>query len=210
MYQLVSLYISIPESIVNDLEEPGLEISDIEPLDKEERKEQEQELEATEGVNKLGFKLTPENSISVGMDMNSNQGYLVSKEGLFFNTLGGTKYQITKRWEAVLDGICKTINPGLITNVEIYKNVIILNGKVIEPSNIIGGQENIRIGDIVNYEILGKRFKAIKAMKLDGPEYDDLMFEFKDNTSKLLKAFKNLRRIYVVQQYGKVLLLLYS
>lgn len=141
------------------------------------------------------IRLTPENCIRVQMDPSS---LLETKQEKFFSTLGGTKYQLRKRWQIILDGVAKKVNPGLISEVEVYRDYLIMNGKVIDSVNILGGTAGIRLSDIVDYKLLAKKFKAIKELTLDSAGYDELDYQFRD-ISKVFKTFKNLRRINLKQ-----------
>lgn len=190
-----------PFTEFEDIEEPGeaqvnRQQQPPRPQQVVNQNPQEQIPIATTDINPI--RLTPENSIRVKMDPSS---LLETKQEKFFNTLGGTKYQLRKRWQALLDGIAKRINPGLISEVEIYKNMLVINGKIIDPSNIIGGPAGIKICDIVDYKILAKKCKVIKELTLDSAGYDELDYQFKD-INRVFKTFKNLRRIHLKQSYG--------
>lgn len=108
--------------------------------------------------------LTTKNSIVASMD-----DYETAEKfhGVFFKGLWGTRWEFQKRWEAVLASISKSINPNMVTRVTINSDNMFVNNRQVAMMNILGGDADVRIEDIVEFKTLIKKFPQLKSIAMD-------------------------------------------
>lgn len=111
-----------------------------------------------------GMKLTPENSVIVSMpESHPLEGW----ESKLFKTLKGATYEFNSRWNLILTEIGKRMQSGLVTRVMITAEEMYVNGRFVATENVIGGFENIRLEDLVDFKELFKKFNNITELTLD-------------------------------------------
>ena len=108
--------------------------------------------------------LTTKNSIVASMD-----DYETAEKfhSVFFKGLWGTRWEFQKRWEAVLASISKSINPNMVTRVTINSDNMFVNNRQVAMMNILGGDADVRIEDIVEFKTLIKKFPQLKSIAMD-------------------------------------------
>ena len=137
-------------------------------------------------------RLSPENSIIVEMN---NKHPLELYESRLLKTLKGTNYELDKRWDLILKSISNRINPNLITRVILIQDEMYVNNRLVSTLNVLGGFENIRLEDVVEFRKMFKRFNNINEMTIDtimverfSMEQSDLPRGFFNYSSKLRKV----------------------
>lgn len=138
------------------------------------------------------LKLTPENSIIAEL---SDKHPLEKHERRLLKSLKGANYEFSRRWEAILNAVSKRINSNLVTRVIIVQDEMYVNNRLVSTVNIVGGFENIRLEDIVDFKALFKKFRNISELTLDATmvqrfqiEQPNLPYGFFAYGEKLLKV----------------------
>lgn len=139
--------------------------------------------------------LTKENSILVTMP-NYATGEKFSNR--LFKTLWGTKYEFKNRWKLILDTVADQTNANMVKRLTITEDAIVFNKKSIATIDILGGAEDIRIEDIVNFTMTAKKFKNIDSIVLDEIIFETAQIEFGDPIAGLFKTFPNLQNLSVL------------
>ena len=108
--------------------------------------------------------LTTKNSIVASMD---DYDTAERFHKTFFKGLWGTRWEFQKRWEAVLASISKNINPNMVTRVTINSDNMFVNNRQVAMMNILGGDADVRLEDIVEFKTLLKKFPQLKSLAMD-------------------------------------------
>ena len=74
-----------------------------------------------------------------------------------------------------------------------------VNNKVISASNLIGGFEDVRIEDIINFKSLAKQFPNIREMAIDDAILERAAIEFDQPLIDMFALFKYLSRLVVIK-----------
>ena len=146
-------------------------------------------------TNKV-HRLNDENSICVSME-----DYCAMENRAFklFKTIEGSEMEFFKRWDAVLNGISKKIAPGLVTRVIIGDDCMYVNKKLIHMSGILGGIEDIRMEDIVNFGKTFKKFPNIKEITLSGTIFEAAQNQLGNPFMMLFEMGSQLNMIQVIE-----------
>ena len=139
--------------------------------------------------------LTPENSVLISMP---EYDALESTAGRLFDSLWGTQYQFKKRWKRILDGVVPSSRAGMITRMTIMEDVIAFNKKTVATLNILGGDEDIRIEDIVEFKSTAKKFPNIREIILDQTIFARAQAEFDEPFDGIFNAFTRLDALAVM------------
>lgn len=143
------------------------------------------------------YKCTPDNTIFISLDENS---VLERKSSELFKMLYyGAEYEFKKRWSIILKGISKQMNSDLVTRIKIFQYEMYVNNKVISASNLIGGFEDVRIEDIINFKSLAKQFPNIREMTIDDTILERAAIEFDQPLIDMFAQFKYLSRLVVIK-----------
>lgn len=118
-----------------------------------------------------------------------------------FESINGVSYEFKKRWDYVLDSISSIYyDKSLIRRIGFTERHIVVNGKLINFGNILGGDECITVADILDISATLKRFKFIQSISFDSVTSQCLIDEYGSSVEELWKIFeqnKNLNRIEV-------------
>lgn len=147
-------------------------------------------------------RLTDDNSIDC---RGAGVGELSLFENILLNTPRGAERYIEKLWKSIL---AKVIDQGYkmanITRVSIYGGNLYINGKIIILNGVLGGRQDIRLRDIVNFGILFKKYPMIRELRLDDEILRVAMLELGENSlEKLFILGKKLDIIYIKGVDGK-------
>ena len=108
-----------------------------------------------------------------------------------FESRNGTAYEFKKRWDLVLKEIRKMFpNASMVTRLSIMGTQITVNGKLILLDDIIGGEYDIRIEDIVQIRATFKKFPFIQYLILDNVATQKLILEYGDDAKGIWKIFQ--------------------
>ena len=147
------------------------------------------------------FGLTKENSIVAILDKNETTQKFRST---LFKTLWGSKYEFKCRWKSILDSVAGSMNPSLVKRVIITEDAIVFNNKQIATVDIIGGEYDIRIEDIVNFGMTASRFVNISDIIIDTTILEAAQIEFGNVIDGMFKVFKNLNNFAVLSHGYKM------
>lgn len=115
------------------------------------------------------WELTDNNCIRVVMPTYDTSERFSNR---FFRTIKGAEYEFNRRWKVVLKSITARVrSKDLITRVAIGEDTMYINKKLVSFDGVLGGFEDIRLKDIVNFKMLGKEFKNISELTLDTEIY---------------------------------------
>ena len=122
-----------------------------------------------------------------------------------FKTMWGAQYEFKTRWEKILKAAAQKVNPDLIKRVTITEDAIAFNKMKVATLGILGGNEDIRIEDIVNFEMLAKKFRNISTLQLDETIFSAAQVELGDPVEALFKKLTKLQSLVVFEAgYGNV------
>ena len=120
-----------------------------------------------------------------------------------FESRNGTSYEFKKRWSYVLESIeYQYPKKSLVTRIAIDGDTIVVNNKFIDISELIGGEYDIRLKDIVNIHALLKKFSGIQELILDLDSTECMMHEYGTTTQDVWRMFqenRQLRSLGIVQ-----------
>ena len=140
-------------------------------------------------------RCTPDNSIIVSLD---DYSVAENRAFKFFKTFEGTDYEFNKRWNAVLNGIAKQMNPLLITRVVIGDDCMYVNKKLIHMSGILGGLEDVRLEDLVEFNKLFKKFPNIKEITITGVIFEAAQIQLGNPFMMMFELGNKLNYIEVI------------
>lgn len=150
------------------------------------------------------FGLSSENSVLVEMPE-----YWVAERmsGRLKKTLWGARYEFNSRWQYLLNETAKKINPSIVARVIITEDAIVFNKKHIATINILGGDDDVRVEDIVNFSMLAKKFPNISSLVLDKTIFEAAQIELGEPITGLFRTFRSLQKLMVADYgYGKAAL----
>lgn len=108
-----------------------------------------------------------------------------------FESRNGTAYEFKKRWDLVLKAIHRLFpNASMVTRLSIMGTQITVNGKLILIDDILGGDYDIRLEDIVCIRSTFKKFPFIQYLILDNLATQKLILEYGDNAMGIWRIFK--------------------
>ncbi|MBO5386673.1 MAG: hypothetical protein J6A59_00795, partial [Lachnospiraceae bacterium] len=119
----------------------------------------------------------------------------------FFRTIKGSEYEFNRRWKVVLKSISARVrSKDLITRVDIGEDTMYINKKLVSFDGVLGGFEDIRLKDIVNFKMLSKEFKNISELTLDTEIYTQGTLEAVNNNliGYLFTIMPKLQRIAIL------------
>ena len=94
------------------------------------------------------------------------------------------------RWSAILDRVERTVNPNEVRRVYIYDNAMFINRRLCNLNGVLGGENGVTLGDIVNYRLLARKFKHIREMALDYDTMKSGYIEFGIDSDVVAEIFK--------------------
>lgn len=140
--------------------------------------------------------LTKDNSIVITMPETDTAEKFSKK---LFSGLWGAQYEFKSRWKAILDGVGSKKSAALITRATILEDAIVFNKKMVATINILGGDEDIRIEDIVNFSMTAKQFVNIREIILDTTIFERAQAELGDPINKLFSIFTQLNKLCIIE-----------
>ena len=146
------------------------------------------------------LKCNSANSIIVEMPESSTAERYASK---LFETFGGTRYEFDRRWKLVLDSIGNDMNKNLVTRVSLMENTMYVNKTLAHLNGVIGGLEDIRLSDIVDFGKLFKKFKNIEELVMDEVIFEVAVNYYKNPFISLFEMSSRLKAVIVLQGMGK-------
>lgn len=146
--------------------------------------------------------LTTKNSIVASMD----EYETAERFGkTFFKGLWGSRWEFQKRWEAIINSITKSIKADMVTRITLTGDNIFVNNRQVVTINILGGDADVRIEDIVEFYTLCKKFPQLKNIALDSAIAQRLNELYPDDPNgTLFKMSKSLLTIiYLGDSWGE-------
>lgn len=140
--------------------------------------------------------LTKDNSVLVTMPTYSTAEKF---HKTLFRGLWGAQYEFKNRWRAILNGVATNTNPNLVTRFVVMEDTVVFNKKQVATINIIGGEDDIRIEDLVNFKMTASKFKNIENIILDEITFERAQIEFGDPINGMFNAFKKLQWLTVFE-----------
>ena len=115
---------------------------------------------------------------------------------------GATMY--TKRlWRSIITNVLNSgLRRGAINRVSMLGDNLYVNGKLVILDGIIGGADNLRLRDIVNFKYTLKQLPMVEKLKIDMDMLRKAVIEFDyadDTIKKLFECSKRLAEIVVVR-----------
>lgn len=125
---------------------------------------------------------------------------------MMLRTPAGAQRYIDKLWDSILEtAIDQGYKPAVITRASLYDDNMTLNGKILILDGIIGGRDDIRLVDIVNFRILFRRFPLLRVLRIDTGFLQSAITEFGDDVvGTLFKIGKKLDVVEIITN-GEVL-----
>lgn len=128
---------------------------------------------------KVKSLLNDQNSIDC---RSAGVGRLSFIDRTLLGTPKGAQRYINKLWDSILtSAIDQGYKPAIISRAVLYDDNITLNGKVLILDGIIGGRDDIRLTDIVNFRLLFRRFPMIRTITIDTGFLQSAITEFGDD-----------------------------
>ena len=138
--------------------------------------------------------LSKENSVLVEMPPYATSERFSNR---LFKTLWGSRYEFKSRWKEILDGFSKHIKADLVKRAIISEDSIVFNKRMLAAINILGGQDDIRVEDIVDFGMTAKKFKNISELMLDQTVFEAAQIELGNPVDGLFNTFINLNRLII-------------
>ena len=153
------------------------------------------------------YNYTDDNFIDV--KVNKYEGIEKFKK-VMYESRNGTAYEFKKRWDIVLKQISKMCpDKAMVTRISIAGTQINVVGKPLRLNNILGGEYDVRIEDIVNIHALFKKFPYIQYIIIDSNIVQNVVQEYGEGADGFWKIFqqnKPLKTIGIIPNgYGKAL-----
>lgn len=145
--------------------------------------------------SKKMHRCTDENTIFVSME---DYAPMENRAFKLFKTVDGAEYEFTKRWDAILNGISKKMKPDLVTRVVIGDDCLYINKQLVHMTGILGGLEDVRMEDVVNFGKLFKKFPNIKEITMTGTIFEAAQIQLGNPFMMLFELGKNLNFIEVI------------
>lgn len=128
---------------------------------------------------------------------------------MMLKTPSGAEKYVKNIWKQVLSDIKNQgYSPALITRVSMWGGHLYVNGKIVMLDGILGGRQNIRLKDIVDYGLLFKRFPMIKDLRLDEEMLQSALMELGENSiNGLFSLGKKLENIFIKRVNGEMVVI---
>lgn len=142
-------------------------------------------------------------------DARSTQNVLVLNKGAFgevntpkyhtierfkkklFESRNGAAYEFKKRWELVLKAVRHIFpNAAMVKSFSILGNQLTVNGQLILLDEILGGEYDIRIEDVLSIRDTFKRFPMIQQLVLDNNAAQKLILEYGEDARGIWRLFQ--------------------
>lgn len=148
-------------------------------------------------------KLTDENSINCKM---AGPGELSPLEKIMLGTYRGAERYINKIWKSVLNSVVNQgYPPPTITKVSLYGGQMYVSNKILILDGVLGGRQNIRLRDIVNFKMMFKKFPMIKELRLDEDMVRASLAELgEDSIYKMFQFANKLEVVYIKMKDGTI------
>lgn len=149
------------------------------------------------------IKLDSSNSIDARL---AGPGHLGLLGGMLINTPKGAEKYMRNIWKSIMDVIIQQGNPvPTITRVSLIGGQISINGKIVLLDGVIGGRQNIRLKEIVNFRDLFKRFPMINELRIDEEMVQAGIAELGDDLYiRMFDMGRKLQVIILMEMNGRV------
>jgi len=108
-----------------------------------------------------------------------------------FESRNGTAYEFKKRWNFVLKEIKKMYpNASMVTRVAIMGTQLTVNGRLILLDDVVGGDYDIQLIDILHIRDTFKKFPMIQYMILDNEATQKMIIEYGPDAHGIWKMFQ--------------------
>ena len=145
--------------------------------------------------------LNKENSIDC---RKASVGELTPFEELMLSTPKGAARYTKKLWGSILSQITSSgLRAPNVTRLSIYGGHMYINGNIVNLNGVIGGKENIRVVDIVDFKATFKKFPRIRDLRLDEQMLNAAILELGDDViNRIFTMNKNLGKLYISSSDG--------
>lgn len=117
-----------------------------------------------------------------------------------FESANGTAYEFKKRWDYVLKKIAERHpDRALVRKIAFTELHVIVNGKMMMLNNLIGGEDDIQITDILRIKDTFKKFPMIQSITFDGPTTQCLIDEYGTTAQEVWSIFQENRALKVIE-----------
>lgn len=120
----------------------------------------------------------------------------------------GMNYNFKQRWNFILNAISNAFpRDNMITKVHIMMDMIMVNNKIVNISEMLDNEYGIMLDDIVNFSELLRRFMSIRELVVDQESFRWLTREFYGEQNGIYKAFnigRSLEAIKIDNQTGTI------
>lgn len=119
---------------------------------------------------------------------------------VLFESANGTAYEFKKRWDYVLKKIAERHpDRALVRKIAFTELHVIVNGKMMMLNNLIGGDCDIQITDILRIRDTFKKFPLIQSITFDGPTTQCLIDEYGTTAQEVWSIFQENRALKVIE-----------
>lgn len=144
---------------------------------------------------KSATRLTEENSIDC-----TRVNTLSFRDRMLLKTPRGVEKYVSERFDRLLKDIMQRgMNVANITRVKLVHNGFYINDKLVRDG-ITGGVDNVQLRDIVNFQILFKRFLNLRDLYIDDIMLNALLVEY--NTFENVFNSTKLERLMLISYTG--------
>lgn len=120
-------------------------------------------------------------------------------EKIFDRFKVGPAVYAKKLWNEILCCCADRIRADMVRSVAIIGDNIYVNRKLINVNGLIGGVDNVRLRDVINFKALFKKFRYLDDMCVDVDAETEWLYELKSTTlQSAFIEYKRLRRILIV------------
>ena len=163
-------------------------------------------IDSSRGIDDKNIYVSPSSKATV-LGLNSDNSIVAMMppydlneryENRLFRTIRGAQYQLKNRWKTILNKVDRSMGRENILRCIIMEDIIVFNKKQVATVNILGGDNDIRIEDIVSFKEMAKRYKNLKELKLDEIIFETAQCEFGNAVDGLFNNFRNLNRLIVL------------
>lgn len=141
-------------------------------------------------------RLSDENSVDCRM---AGPGELSALEKVMLGTYKGSEKYINKIWKSILSSVVSQgYTPATISRVSLYGGQMYVNNKILILDGVLGGRQNIRLRDIVDFRTMFKKYPMIRELRLDEEMIQASLAELgEDSIFKMFKLANKLEVIYI-------------
>ena len=116
-----------------------------------------------------------------------------------FESKNGIAYEFKKRWDYVLNEIAKRFpDRALVRRMAFSELQVAVNGKISMFNNLIGGDDEILVTDILRIRDTFKKFPFIQEMTFDGPTTQCLIDEYGTSAQEIWSIFQENRSLKTI------------